>query len=84
MEIVRTLVHKFNIADVEDPVLYAGFPLAEFEKSELGEWCRVNTEKPIEWTLNIEQGYYQGYVGKVFAFFNEKTATAFNLKADIK
>ena len=32
------IFREFNLGDVEDPQLYAAFPLSEWEKSEEGNW----------------------------------------------
>jgi hypothetical protein len=31
-------LHTFTMGDVEDPYLYAAFPIAEWQKTEKGQW----------------------------------------------
>ena len=35
---VKTRLHSFNMGDVEDPYLMAGFPIGEWQKTEHGRW----------------------------------------------
>jgi hypothetical protein len=35
----QVLLHSFRMGDVEDPYLYAAFPIAEWQKTEHGAWC---------------------------------------------
>ena len=32
------ILHEFLMGDVEDPYLYAGFPIAEWQATEKGRW----------------------------------------------
>jgi len=32
------ILHEFSMGDVEDPYLYAGFPIAEWQKTDKGRW----------------------------------------------
>lgn len=42
------LLHSFTMADVEDPYLYAAFPISEWQKSDQGKWIMDNvTEEPV-------------------------------------
>ena len=38
--------HTFGMGDVEDPELYASFPLGEFMDTEKGQWIRDNCRDP--------------------------------------
>jgi len=38
--------HSFNLGDVEDPELYASFPLSEFMKTDQGQWIKENCADP--------------------------------------
>lgn len=47
-EIREITVHEFTVGDVDDPDIYAAFPLHEWEQSELGQWVMKNAyEVPI-------------------------------------
>lgn len=42
------ILHSFTIGDVEDPYLYAGFPISEWQQTEMGQWVMTNvTEEPV-------------------------------------
>jgi len=42
------ILHEFNMADVEDPYLYAGFPISEWQQTDKGRWVMENvTEQPM-------------------------------------
>jgi len=32
------ILHEFTMGDVEDPYLYAGFPIAEWQATDKGQW----------------------------------------------
>lgn len=34
----RITLHSFTMGDVEDPYLYAAFPIADWQKTEHGKW----------------------------------------------
>jgi len=36
------ILHEFTMGDVEDPYLYAGFPIAEWQDTEHGKWVMAN------------------------------------------
>jgi hypothetical protein len=35
----QVLLHSFRMGDVDDPYLYAAFPISEWQKTEHGAWC---------------------------------------------
>jgi len=42
------ILHSFTMGDVEDPYLYAGFPISEWQQTEMGQWIMENvTEEPV-------------------------------------
>jgi hypothetical protein len=42
------ILHEFHMADVEDPYLYAGFPISEWQQTDQGRWVMENvTEQPM-------------------------------------
>lgn len=47
--IYTIVVHKFEMGDVEDPILYAAQPLYEWEKSEKGKWVMAHAITPPIW-----------------------------------
>ena len=48
---INVVVHKFRMADVEDPELYAAEPLYQWEKSEIGQWVMKNSVEQPVWNL---------------------------------
>jgi len=41
------ILHSFHMADVEDPYLYAAFPIGEWQETEKGKWIMENvTSEP--------------------------------------
>jgi len=74
----KLMVHSFNMGDVEDPEIYAGLPLLEWEKSEQGQWVMSNaTEQPC---FHIRPNDYMGYLITVTADFTDEDAFIFKLK----
>jgi hypothetical protein len=73
------LLHSFNMGDVEDPYLYAAFPISEWQATEHGKWVMANvTEPPV---FHIEpspetMGYRVAITGKL----NPEAETFFRLK----
>ena len=75
----NVIVYQFRIGDVEDPDLYAGNPLAEWQQTVAGKWCMENAvEKPF-WTRHPDYNSY-GYEYTVVARFTEANHTFFRLK----
>jgi hypothetical protein len=73
------ILHKFYMADVEDPYLCAGFPIAEWQDTEKGKWVMMNvTEEPVFHVQpNIETMGYQVIIsGKL----SPEAETYFRLK----
>ena len=73
------VVHSFRLGDVEDPEIYAGQGLWEFEQSEKGQWVMATAVETPVWTIAIDPAYY-GYQVKIAARLYEKDLTYFLLK----
>lgn len=67
------------MGDVEDPVLYAGFPLGEWQNSESGKWVMEHAIETPTWHLT-HNPYNFGHVVYVTADFKDADATFFKLK----
>lgn len=53
-EIHKVVVHRFLVSDVDDPDIYAGQPLWEWEKSDAGQFVmKYAVDKP-EWHRQID------------------------------
>lgn len=83
MKIVNLEVHRFTVSDVDDPELYAGEPLLEWERSEAGQWIMENAVDTPYWARYSDPSLY-GYVFSIVAKLTEKDATYYNLKWGIK
>jgi hypothetical protein len=67
------------MGDVEDPVLYAGFPLAEWQDSESGKWVMEHAIETPTWRL-MHSPHTYGQTVYVTADFKDEDATFFKLK----
>lgn len=72
-------VHEFVVGDVEDPVLYAGAPLVEWQESAAGAWVMNNAEETPYWVKYLDIGTYQ-YRFRVMARLSEQNLTFFMIK----
>ena len=72
-------VHEFTVGDVEDPVLYAGAPLIDWQESAAGQWVMANAEETPYWIKDIEYNTYQ-YRFRIMARLSEFNQTFFRLK----
>lgn len=73
------ILHEFYMADVEDPYLYAAFPISEWQATEKGQWVMANVvEEPVfHISTNIEtMGYRVVITGKL----DSQAETYFRLK----
>lgn len=75
----KIIVHKFRMADVEDPYLYAASPLYEWEISEPGQFIMKHAiEEPV---YNIVPNVdWLGHECVVTAILKEKDILYWKLK----
>jgi len=78
-EIHQVVVHTFRIGDVEDPDLYAGEPLAQWEKSEPGKFVMEHAVETPEWRRHLDFASYS-YMYKIIAQLEKKKLTEFYLR----
>ena len=53
-EIIKFVVHKFKVGDVDDPDVYAAGPMLNWQNSEQGQFVMENSiDKPI-WKRHID------------------------------
>ena len=64
------------MGDVEDPGIYASYPIMEFFKTEKGQWCKKYGRDLSSKTSPTEFGYQITITG----MFTEKAATEYYLK----
>ena len=72
-------VHEFSVGDVEDPEIYAGEPLWNWQQSEAGKWVMENATETPYWISSIDQLSW-GHKFKIIARLSEQNQTYFNLK----
>ena len=76
---MKIIVHRFTVGDVEDPQLYAGAPLYEWERSEVGQWVKTHAVETPVWRQHIDHHSY-GYQFIIEADLSEEDVTYFALK----
>jgi hypothetical protein len=73
------ILHEFTMGDVEDPYLYAAFPISEWQDTEKGRWVMANVKG--EATFHIRQDFASfGYHVVITGDLDPKDVTYFNLK----
>lgn len=72
-------VHQFQIGDVEDPALYAGEPLYQWQQSEAGQWIMKNAVQEPYWIQHTDVVSF-GYRYKIMARLSEQNETFWRLK----
>jgi hypothetical protein len=73
------ILHEFRMADVEDPYLYAAFPISEWQQTEHGKWVMANvTEQPVFHVTPDPTTF--GYRVVITGELNSQAATYFTLK----
>jgi hypothetical protein len=73
------ILHSFNMGDVEDPYLYAGFPIAEWQQTEQGKWIMENVVGEPTFHITPDMDNY-GYRVVITGDLNPEAATYFTLK----
>ena len=79
IETKEIVVHRFVISDVDDPDLFAGEPLWEWQNSERGQWVMERSIETPVWTRVMEPVYYR-YQYVITARFDTKTLTEYYLR----
>jgi hypothetical protein len=77
---VKITFHTFGMGDVEDPELYAAFPLSEFMTTEKGQWIKANCQDP-QYIIRLDPTTYGTRV-IVYGDVEERLATEYFLKWD--
>lgn len=55
---ITVIAHRFSVGDVEDPDIYAGQPIYEWEKSEAGQWMMQNSNPIPSWQRDYNRLTY--------------------------
>jgi len=72
-------VHSFPMGDVEDPDLYAGQPLYEWQESEAGAWVVERAHDKPYWVRRTDQ-YNYGFRYYIFARLTESDQVYWQLR----
>lgn len=73
------ILHTFRLGDVEDPYLYAAFPISEWQQTEMGKWVMANVTEELVFHVTPDPntlGYRVVITGKL----NPEAETYFTLK----
>lgn len=79
MHTTKVTFHTFSIGDCEDPVLYAAYPISEWQQTEKGKWCCDNAEGEIVLHTFADPITF-GYKAIISGSLNDKNLTYYKLK----
>ena len=76
-----TLVKEIRMGDVEDPYLYAAFPIAEWEKTEEYQYIRSQCTNPDDMVFFCDPDPNTwGFRIRIYAPLHGEALTYYNLK----
>jgi hypothetical protein len=78
-DVREIVVHEFTMGDVDDPDLYAGQPLWEWQQSEIGQWVMTNAVETPSW-YRIPDVMQYGYKYQIRAKLSGPRLTEFILR----
>ena len=78
-EIHKVMVHKFDMSDVEDPDLYAGEPIWQWQQSEAGQFVMKHAVNQPEWQKHMDS-MFMGYRYIITAELEKKKLAEFYLR----
>jgi hypothetical protein len=73
------IVHRFTVSEVDDPEVYIGQPIYEWEQSEAGKWVMTNAYDKPSWHRQTDYRTY-GYNYVIKADLTPEQITFFELK----
>lgn len=76
---IKTVVYSFNMGDVEDPYLYAAYPIYEWQQTKMGKWCMEHMIDKATFICEPDSRTW-GYRVAITGEFKEKDYTYFQLK----
>lgn len=77
--IYNVVVHRFHMADVEDPELYAAEPILKWQNTDYGKWVMSHSMEPPCWHQHLDLTI-MGYKFAITAKFKESDYTFWCLK----
>ena len=72
-------VKKLTVGDVDDPDIYVGQYIWEWQESDAGKWIMANSRPLPSWHRSIDHMTY-GYQYDIKAYLTPKQITYFELK----
>ena len=82
-EIHKVVVHTFRLGDVEDPDLYAGGPLWDWQESDAGKFVMEHATEPPSWQRQHSHLTY-GWEYAILAKLEKKKLSEFYLRFGVK
>ena len=76
---ITYLVKKLRVGDVEDPDIYVGQYIWEWQETEAGKWVMENSRPLPSWHRSINHITY-GYTYDIRAYLTPQQITYFELK----
>lgn len=76
----QVVVHKFHVANVEDPDIYAADPLLKWQESEAGKWVMEHAVEQPVWHRHSHSHLLWGYNYIITARLTAKDYTFWTLK----
>jgi hypothetical protein len=73
------VVHEFLMADVDDPEIYMGAPIWEWQQSPAGAWVMEHAVEKPYWHKRVDMSTY-GYRCTIVARLSEPDEVFFRLK----
>lgn len=76
---VKVVVHKFRLSDVEDPEIYAAGPIYDWQKTDVGRWVMDHSNPEPFWNMTVDHAAY-GYQVHIVAQLSDVDYTYYQLK----
>ena len=76
---ITHVVHTINMGDVEDPDLFVGQPIWEWQQTEQGKWIMENSNPTPSWHRQVDYTTY-GHLYQIRAYLTHKQLTFWKLK----
>ena len=73
------LVKELRMGDVEDPYLYAAFPISEWEKTEEAKYVKEHSTEQLVFYCDVDP-LYMGFVVRIYADLEGEALTYYRLK----
>ena len=75
----KIVVHTFTMGDVEDPGIFVGAYIHDWQKTDAGKWVMENALEQPYWQQSISADTW-GYVFAIIAKLSDENVTYYNLK----